>query len=129
LATDGLWDNFSSKTSVKVMSEILSSGSKITNYATALIKAAVSGYGHEGASVERMIHSLSIPSTHSRRYRDDITTQVVFFPSSGIEATSGAKEIEKSGAEVHFEKQPRLYQWVGHFTNSPKKPNFQKSKL
>jgi serine/threonine protein phosphatase PrpC len=108
LACDGLWDDMSSEQSVQLVSKLIKekySG----NYATALIKAALSGYGEGGGleNWERIQHHYSIPSPQSRRYRDDMTINVVFFDG-----------VEQKGNEIpvipRYKKPtaPQLETWI-----------------
>jgi pyruvate dehydrogenase phosphatase len=84
LACDGLWDDLSSEKSVEIVSQLIQ-GKYQGNYATALIKAALSDYEHVGVfeNWDRIQHHYSIPPPKSRRYRDDMTINVVFF--DGVE--------------------------------------------
>jgi serine/threonine protein phosphatase PrpC len=88
LACDGLWDDMSSEKSVEIISKLV--GENYTNnYATALIQAALSGAEHGGPLVdnEKIQHHLSIQPPLCRRYRDDMTVNVIFFKEfSGVEA-------------------------------------------
>lgn len=76
LATDGLWDEISSESAVDFVAKYKDE----THVATELIQEALSK-GDEF----RLARILGIPAGVSRRYRDDITVNVLFF---GTQATS-----------------------------------------
>ena len=118
----------SSNTSVKVVQELKDSGYD-GNYATALIQAAISGYGAGGRLLDaaRIQHSLSIPTPQSRRFRDDMTVGVLFFPGAGEKSADTL--ISRDLAPVPpFPKvvSPLIYDWVALLKNST---TFPKSKL
>lgn len=137
LACDGLWDFMSSKTAVKVVKEMMDKGYD-ENYATALIQAGISGYGSGGSILdkERIQHSLSIPAPKCRRFRDDMSVNVLFFPTSNV--SIGKMEQSKvvdSVPPFPPTQSPQLYGWIGYLKNlnKPKSPTstppLTKSKL
>ena len=71
MATDGLWDELSNEQAVQVVGNSINTKS---NASTELIRHALSH-----GDPNRLNHILAIPSPLSRRYRDDITTSVVYF--------------------------------------------------
>lgn len=80
LACDGLWDDMGSHTAVDCVKKLIAEG-YTGNYATALMKTAMSDFERGGKLVdeERIRHQLSIPSPQSRKFRDDMTVNVAFF--------------------------------------------------
>jgi pyruvate dehydrogenase phosphatase len=78
IATDGLWDELESETVAQFTGTLLESGSSSGNSATMLVKRALGG---PDLNEERISHNLSIPAPLSRRYRDDITVNVIKFNS------------------------------------------------
>ncbi|KAI8894434.1 phosphatase 2C-like domain-containing protein [Globomyces pollinis-pini] len=101
LACDGLWDELSSSKSVDIVGKLLEDKYK-GNYATTLMNAALSG-ADSGGKLEdptRIQHHLSISAPYSRRYRDDMTINVVHL----------GKTIE---AEGKFIENVRPYQQAG----------------
>eukprot|EP00842_Homolaphlyctis_polyrhiza_P005417 jgi/Hompol1/5877/HPOL_000176-RA len=87
LATDGLWDDLSNETCAKIVGEYIeqSAVSPLTlnrapkNAATELIRGTLGGTDSAQPDESRIQHILSIPNGQSRRYRDDITVNVIFF--------------------------------------------------
>jgi pyruvate dehydrogenase phosphatase len=120
IACDGLWDEMSSNTSVKIVTELIDKGYN-QNYATALIQAAISGYGSGGVILDasRIQHSLSIPVPHSRRFRDDMTVGVLFFPGKGRELRSddvSSKTVPMVSSPPSTIP-PQIYDWVAKLKN------------
>jgi hypothetical protein len=88
------------------------------NYSTALMISALSDNARHP---ERVAHSLSIPAPQSRRYRDDMTVQVIFFPQAKIKGVKEVEMREMDGVPVPpLTTNPRLYDWVGRLKNNPK---------
>jgi pyruvate dehydrogenase phosphatase len=75
LASDGLFDVFSNNDMVKQVGYFLSNQTSDQNAATHLIRAAL----EESKGIKHLSRMISLPSSISRRYRDDMTCQVVFF--------------------------------------------------
>lgn len=73
ISTDGLFDSFSNQEIVNHLEDFIASNQEDQNAATYLIRMACSGRDQEYLS--RMI---SLDSTQSRGYRDDMTVQVIF---------------------------------------------------
>jgi pyruvate dehydrogenase phosphatase len=107
MATDGLWDEISSETSVGIVAELVKkqfSG----NFATSLIKAALSDIDYSGnlEDMDRIQHHLSIQPPQSRRFRDDITVNVCIFDdivpnTSSIEVPEVPTFESQDGPQLH----------------------------
>lgn len=127
LATDGLWDELESEEAVEMVADLVESRKtppsvtspdnyiKLdTNAATHLIR---NGFG--GSDHERIRQLLALRAPISRRYRDDVTTTVVFFDNDVLAGT--AKKEEKAVGEMMVvdpkkggpkEKQARMPTWI-----------------
>ncbi|KAJ3073969.1 hypothetical protein HDU98_000193 [Podochytrium sp. JEL0797] len=145
LATDGLYDELSSQEVVTVVSGFMQHqkiaaaptvewGSdplankalaltQDTNAATCLIRNALGG-----SNEEKVSKLLSIPAPYSRRFRDDMTVNVVFFdhdkniPNNGLDKSrllSGATDVVEGLPAVDVNlagiKQHRLNAWATYF--------------
>ena len=95
LATDGLWDELSNDVAVTVVANTLGKESDDANAATSLIEAALGG-GQPVPNKQHLTHILSIPNGESRRYRDDVTVNVVFFDT----ASDDLAKIDNSNKNV-----------------------------
>ncbi|TPX77435.1 hypothetical protein CcCBS67573_g01318 [Chytriomyces confervae] len=156
LATDGLYDELSSQEVVTVVSGFLqhhqvaakptvewgtdplsNKSFKLTsdtNAATCLIRNALGG-----ANEDKMRKLMGIPAPYSRRFRDDITVNVLFFQHdsevSRHVGLDGARLVKEATDVVHGlpgvdlslanVKQHRLQSWVSYFA----KKDQQQSKL
>ena len=79
LATDGLWDQMDNETAVNTVGELVEAKSD-QNAATKLIEIGLSDGNY---NAERIRHYLSLKAPISRRYRDDITVNVIIFDKNG----------------------------------------------
>jgi hypothetical protein len=96
LATDGLWDEISSESAVDLVAKYKNE----THTATELIQEALSK-GDEF----RLARILGIPDGLSRRYRDDITVNVLFFGDSNpIESNPIYGDVIKDFKTVDLKK-------------------------
>jgi pyruvate dehydrogenase phosphatase len=96
LATDGLWDEISSENAVDLVAKYKDE----THVATELIQEALS----KGDEV-RLARILGIPSGLSRKFRDDITVNVLFFgESKEIEPNAIYGDVLKDFKTVDFKK-------------------------
>jgi pyruvate dehydrogenase phosphatase len=75
LATDGLWDELTSDEAVQIVAK-----NQEKHTATALIEQALSG-----GDPNRLGQILGIPAPKSRRYRDDMTVNVLFLSTDSPE--------------------------------------------
>ncbi|ORY51453.1 protein serine/threonine phosphatase 2C [Rhizoclosmatium globosum] len=158
LATDGLYDELSSQEVVTVVSGFLQhhqiaapptvewgsdplankalSLTKDTNAATCLIRNALGG-----SNEDKTRKLLGIPAPYSRRFRDDMTVNVLFFdhdntaPPNGLDKARlivDAQNVQKGLEEVNLNlasaKQHRLQSWTSYFVNLEKQTGI-KSKL
>ena len=91
LATDGLWDELDSTAACQVV------GTTKEHAATALLKSA---FGMDAN------HLLSIPASQSRKYRDDVTINVIKFDTD-----AGIADMKEAGKrpKTHPES---LYKWA-----------------
>ncbi|KAJ3023182.1 UNVERIFIED_CONTAM: hypothetical protein HDU68_008748 [Siphonaria sp. JEL0065] len=162
LATDGLYDELSSQEVVTVVSGFLQhhqvaapptvewgtdplankalSLTKDTNAATCLIRNALGG-----SNEEKTKKLLGIPAPYSRRFRDDMTVNVLFFDhdsgsssrSDGLDKSrlvveardvdpQGLKEVDLTLAGT---KQHRLQHWTSYFVQQNQAVDGIKSKL
>ena len=82
MATDGLFDILSNRDVVRIISNYIrfESENKIENAATYLIRHAV----EMGQNQEFLSRMLTLEPNIARRYRDDISVQVIFFKSSDV---------------------------------------------
>ena len=109
LATDGLWDEISSESAVDFVAKYKDE----THIATELIQEALSK-GDE----YRLARILGIPAGLSRRYRDDITVNVLFFGSEQKPLISNAiyGDVIKDFKNVDFKKaetkKEHLSMWI-----------------
>ncbi|KAI9339284.1 phosphatase 2C-like domain-containing protein [Obelidium mucronatum] len=162
LATDGLYDELTSQEAVTVVSgflqhhQVAASPSvewgtdplqikslaltKDTNAATCLIRNALGG-----SNEEKIKKLLGIPAPYSRRFRDDMTVNVLFFDhdNTGTNAATGldksrliveAKDVDKKGLDVvdlslAGAKQHRLQHWTSYFAQQQQAADSIKSKL
>jgi serine/threonine protein phosphatase PrpC len=110
MACDGLWDDLSSEKSVEIVSGLMNEGYK-ENYATALFKAALSGAEQGGPlnDIDRIQHHLSIPPPLCRRYRDDMTINVLFF--DGVQVKKDGVALNEVVPLVE-PSSPQLEAWV-----------------
>ena len=114
LATDGLWDEISSEDAVDLVAKYKNE----THVATELIKEALSK-GDEF----RLERILGIPAGISRKFRDDITVNVLFFGESKLIETNPIyddtlmdfKGIDFDKARL---KKENLSIWIQHLRDS-----------
>ncbi len=119
LACDGLWDDMKSETAVKIVKNLV--GEKYqNNYATVLMKAAMSGYDNGGElnDLERIRHHLSIPAPKSRRYRDDMTVNVVLFEDTVPGLLAAKEKVDPLNLKPSVTS-PQIYNWAGVLKNRP----------
>lgn len=107
IATDGLWDELSSQNVVDVAASNIKSGE---NVATKLIEAAFTDSAENHPNPDYMRHMMSIPKETSRRYRDDVTVNVVIFSSGDSGDSSSTPHFETVGAKVNGKS--RLDAWM-----------------
>ncbi|KAJ3258961.1 [Pyruvate dehydrogenase [acetyl-transferring]]-phosphatase 1, mitochondrial [Boothiomyces macroporosus] len=112
IACDGLWDDISSSDAVNHIGELIQKDYK-GNFATDLMIKAL---GQERESVR---HILSIPAPQSRRYRDDLTVNVVLLKPSGSDKGAPIEPVPK----MPYLYKKQLDYWV------QKLETFTKSKL
>ena len=108
LATDGLWDEISSENAVEFVAKYRND----THSATELIQEALSK-GDE----YRLARILGIPAGISRRYRDDITVNVLFFgEQTEIESNAIYGDLIKDFKSIDFKKadikKDHLSSWI-----------------
>jgi pyruvate dehydrogenase phosphatase len=119
LACDGLWDDLESETAVKIVKNLVEEKYQ-GNYATVLMKAAMSGCEDGGKleDLERIRHLLSIPAPKSRRYRDDMTVNVVIFENAvpGLNVAPG--KVDSLNAKPTINP-PQIYNYCGILKNRP----------
>lgn len=118
LACDGLWDDLESETAVKVVKNLIEDNYQ-GNYATVLMKAAMSGYEKGGKleDLERIRHLLSIPAPKSRRYRDDMTVNVVLFDGA-VPGLNPSSTLVGAVVPKPTVTSPQIYKWAGILKNS-----------
>lgn len=90
LATDGLYDSLSSGDVAEHVADYLNGNTIDDNAATHLIRKAL----EEGKGQQHLSRVLSLPPKVSRRYRDDISVQIVFFESAKLNNVHGVVELE-----------------------------------
>ena len=110
LACDGLWDEMTSQQSVEIVSDLVKTKS-FENFATSLIKAGLSDpNNHRSVNMERIQHHLSIPPPKCRRYRDDMTVNVLFLEPI-VEMPESSFELMEV-PEKQTPTAPQLEKWI-----------------
>ncbi|KAI8591762.1 phosphatase 2C-like domain-containing protein [Geranomyces variabilis] len=113
IATDGIWDCLSSEQATRAGGDW---EWKDANAATHLIRNAI-GRGNP----ELLAKLVRIPAPHSRRVRDDMTVNVVFFSETPTEEVPAARALADSEGQEPLphvdlalagEKVPRFQMWV-----------------
>lgn len=127
LATDGLWDTLPSEDAVAMVADLIE-GARPTslaeptiytkmdsNAATHLIRNSLGGRDHG-----RVQQLLRLQPPISRRYRDDVTVNVVFFDREVLETGSKGDAQQAEGEMMVVDprkgdpktKKPRFQQWL-----------------
>jgi pyruvate dehydrogenase phosphatase len=114
LASDGLWDEVSSESSVELVSQWRKQG--VLDPAMRLSKAALSAYeqSRHADDGERIQQVLSVPAPKSRKVRDDITVQVVSW--EGVQRGQPMEEV----APYTSPGSPQLDRYVRYLKRSSK---------
>ncbi|KAJ3316801.1 hypothetical protein HDV06_002820 [Boothiomyces sp. JEL0866] len=106
IACDGLWDDISSQGAVDHVGQLVENGYN-GNLATDLMIKSL------GKDREAVRHILSIPSPMSRRYRDDLTVNVVLLKPAGSDKGIPIEPVPK----MPYLYKKQLDYWVKKLSN------------